>query len=132
MKKLISIFALSLLLTACVFVKPSDETIINAVIASKSQPELLKVVSAQKVNGWEDGEFYVAEVEYILEFQKGIAEVQSQLTDQVQRDFFGTLINGLGSAALAVEYGSFKRGDQFGKKETFKFRKTEQGWMLAQ
>lgn len=120
---------LSLLLIACSN-KPGEDEILNAVIESKSQPELIKVVSANKINGWMDGEFYVAEVEYVLEFQLGISEVTSQLKEEVRTNLFDSLVTGFSSLALKMEYGDFERGDQFTKKETFQFRETEQGWML--
>jgi hypothetical protein len=130
--------------------RPSDSTVEEQVleVLQRTPNPLWEVDDFERVNGFEqDPNHYVVEFAYTLRFlqswrQEGedgktVSKAVSKNVKSGSRDFdkavhsvldIGT---SLVSMALINQYGHFQSKDEFRKKDSATFRKTEQGWKLA-
>ena len=127
---LLAVFTLFLL--ACSADRPSEAEIERAVMSSQSVPGILTVVEVKKLDGWMEGDLYVADVIYTLEFQVNSSDLNSDLQIDSAGGILQALVGGLGVMALRMAYGDFQKGDRVDVPNEFRFFPTERGWRLKQ
>lgn len=130
MIKRLSVLGLILVLTACSS-SPSDRLIEESVMHEKTISGLVRVTSVEKVNGWEDKEFYIADVRYDLEFLTDYQSFMDSLKEETGQSVVSHLFGGLGILALSMKYGQFDKGETVSERAEFRFRDTENGWQLT-
>ena len=130
MIKRLSVLGLILVLTACSS-SPSDRLIEESVMHEKTISGLVRVTSVEKVNGWEDKEFYIADVRYDLEFLIDYQSFMDSLKEETGQSVVSHLFGGLGILALSMKYGQFDKGETVSERAQFRFRDTENGWQLT-
>ncbi len=111
---------------------PSDTLIEESVTQQKTISNMVRVVSVEKLNGWKDQEFYVADVRYELEFLTDYKTFSESLKDETPDTLVGSFFNGFGLLALSMQYGKFEKGQKVTERAEFRFRDTENGWQLAE
>ena len=74
-----------IVLTACSGT-PSDTLIEESVAQQKTVSNMIRVVSVEKLNGWKDQDFYVADVRYELEFLTDYKTFSESLKDEFYRN----------------------------------------------
>ncbi len=84
-----------MVLTACSGT-PSDTLVEESVAQQKTISNMIRVVSVEKLNGWKDQEFYVADVRYELEFLTDYKTFSESLQDETPDNLVGSFFNGFG------------------------------------
>lgn len=131
MIKRLCVLGLILVLTACNG-SPSDRLIEESVMHEKTISGLVRVTSVEKVNGWEDKEFYIADVRYDVEFLTDYQTFMDSLKkEETGQSVVSHLFGGLGILALSMKYGQFDKGETVSERAEFRFRDTENGWQLT-
>ena len=108
--------------------KPSLEEMESLISKARSE-EFTRVVDFNKTNAYLDGNDYVAEVSYNLQFTKDYNEAM-QILKKRKGGVIDTMQNIVEAGVLVTKYGRFNAGDKFPVKETIHFIKTEQGWRI--
>ena len=133
MKKLL-IPLLFLFLMACSD-KPSTALIERTVTSAQAVPGVFHVVKVEKRDGWMDGDIYVADVAYEIEFDVNSDDLQEGLQNGLRDGSGGllqTLVGGLKLMAVKLAYGDFRKGDRLTLTNQFRFFQTERGWRLQE
>jgi len=122
--KLIIVAACMAMLAGCS--GTPSESVMSEQIKENWNKELgvvfVEVENLEKLNGREDGEKYIADVSYDIEFTKSSAEVGESSGI------------GFGAGTMAVEMllGKFKAGDsKHIDSQSLTFAKSENGWVLV-
>lgn len=97
---------------------PSDSLVEDALV-SKSD-DFVTVSNVQRVNGYEDGNKYVVDVNYIMTFKVSFEELyeQSSKFDRMALDM------------LTMMTGKWEKGDFTEHEESLTFVDSEYGWKL--
>lgn len=124
---LITLFSFFLL--ACSDDRPSTVFVERTLTSSQSLPGVYQVVEIEKRDGWLEGDLYVADVVYVIEFQVNANELKPDFSAE-GAGILQALVGGIGAMALRMAYGDFKKGDRFEVEDQFRFFPTEKGWRL--
>ncbi|MCP4982522.1 MAG: lipoprotein [Gammaproteobacteria bacterium] len=134
MKKSITLFVLTLILSACSGVPESKEieTMVRASVLSEGLEGLFALEKFAKTNGFRESDnVYVVDVEYDLVFQKSFVDVVREIRDDPTGPQYGMFGSKFVLAAIQSNFGQFDAGDRIRKKDKIRLHKTEQGWQLA-
>lgn len=118
-----------LVLIACSDDRPSTAFVERTLTSSQSLPGVYQVVEIEKRDGWLEGDIYVADVKYVIEFQVNATELKPDFNAE-GAGILQALVGGIGAMALRMAYGDFKKGDRFELEDEFRFFPTEKGWRL--
>jgi len=110
---------------------------VEGALNKSMKTEFVKVENVEKQNSRQDGNnVYIADLKYDIKFTKSVDDVVSALTQGSNP----LMTSGLGlrlmrsqiSMKLKSTFGNFKPSDVRHAKDTFKFAKSEKGWILIQ
>jgi len=117
--KSIMIVAFMAVLAGCSGV-PSETVMSEQIVQSTNKQfgvAFIEVKNLEKLNGREDGEKYIADVSYDVEFTKSSTEVGKAIGN--------TMI-------IEMVFGKFESGDsKHIDSQSFKFAQSENGWVLV-
>jgi len=132
---LLSLF-LSVLTSSCSTASvPTDREIDELVRTGLAFPEIYDIVEVRKTNGFQkQHNIYIADIEYDIQFKKGLFEAQKLLAREMERQHpLAGLMGSIFSApALLLEFGQFDAGDRVTRAAKITFINTEKGWRIDQ
>ncbi len=129
----VTLLLVSLLLAACSG-KPSDAEAERLFAEQNKQlgiAELFDIENVKRVNGFEQGQRYVVEIQFDLVARMSSDEMVIRLTEKAGTEFFAKARLNSNLEALRSEFGTFEKGKRFTKKRSILLQRTETGWALA-
>lgn len=110
---------------------PSHHQVTTMITKAISTPNFYTVENVKKLNGWQEGDYYVTEAQYDIVFTTSLKQITQEIEKESKDNFFAGMLGMGGLLALKVNFGDFNKGDTINVQKTFYFIETEQGWRLS-
>lgn len=93
--------------------------------------DLFAFENPRRVNGYEQGQFYVVEMGFEVVAKVDYDEAVVELASKGGGDLFLKMRADHELQVLQTEFGKFSKGQRFTKKRPMALKRTEAGWALA-
>ena len=107
---------------------PSDDLIDVTVRENYELPGYYEVTSVEKVNGWNEEDFYVAEVEYEVKFLLNLSDIDDAMSKSNELTALEVFAMRTFESRFRASFGDFKTGDKQLFTQKIYFKETENGW----
>ena len=94
--------------------------------------DLFAFENPRRVNGYEQGQYYVIEMEFEVVAKVAYDEAVAELARKAGGDLFSKMSMDHDLQVLQNEFGKFSKGQRFTKKRPIALKRTEAGWALVE